>query len=210
MAARARVAAWIALALMAATCGGSSRERTSGASAAESAPFAPALASPPLAGTLEVAGGFCEYRQGHLHAGFDLSTGRRVGKPVLAPLSGSIERVRASGVGYGRSIYLRADDGRLLVFGHLDAYVEPLAAYVRAAQDSAGVYEQDLWPAAGRFRFRAGETLAWSGESGAGGACSARRNSSLTSKNRVIETGCSVTTRMCAPASSDRMSRNSV
>jgi len=116
-----------------------------------------------------VAGGFCEYRQGHFHAGFDLSTGRHVGRPVLAPLPGSVERVRASGVGYGRSVYLRADDGRLLVFGHLDAYVEPLASYMRAAQDSAGVYEQDLWPAAGRFRFRAGEVLAWSGESGSGG-----------------------------------------
>jgi murein DD-endopeptidase MepM/ murein hydrolase activator NlpD len=172
MAARARVAAWIALALLAATCGGSSREqgeRTAGAGAAESAPFAPGLAFPPLAGPLDVAGGFCEYRQGHFHAGFDLGTGRRVGRPVLAPLPGSVERVRASGVGYGRSVYLRADDGRLLVFGHLDAYAEPLASYVRAAQDSAGVYEQDLWPAAGRFGFHAGDTLAWSGESGAGG-----------------------------------------
>jgi murein DD-endopeptidase MepM/ murein hydrolase activator NlpD len=172
LAARARAAGWIALVLVAATCGGAthaSRKRTTGTGAADSAPFAPALASPPLAGALEVAGGFCEYRQGHFHAGFDLSTGRRVGRPVLAPLPGSIERVRASGVGYGRSIYLRADDGRLLVFGHLDAYVEPLASYVRAAQESAGVYEQDLWPAAGRFRFRAGETLAWSGESGSGG-----------------------------------------
>ena len=172
MAAGARAAGWIALALLAATCGASSREqgaRIAGAGAAGSAPFAPALASPPLAGPLEVAGGFCEYRKGHFHAGFDLGTGRLVGRPVLAPLPGSVERVRASGVGYGRSVYLRADDGRLLVFGHLDAYVEPLASYVRAAQDSAGVYEQDLWPAAGRFRFRAGETLAWSGESGAGG-----------------------------------------
>jgi len=166
------VAVWIALALVAATCSGSSRERrerTAGTGAADSAPFAPALASSPFAGPLEVAGGFCEYRRGHFHAGFDFGTGRRVGRPVLAPLPGSVERVRASGVGYGRSVYLRADDGRLLVFGHLDAYVEPLASYVRAAQDSAGVYEQDLWPAAGRFRFRAGETLAWSGESGAGG-----------------------------------------
>ena len=166
------MAVWIALALVAATCGGSlreRRERTAGTGAAESAPFAPALASSPFAGPLDVAGGFCEYRRGHFHAGFDLGTDRRVGRPVLAPLPGSVERVRASGVGYGRSVYLRADDGRLLVFAHLDAYVEPLASFVRAAQDSAGVYEQDLWPAAGRFRFRAGETLAWSGESGAGG-----------------------------------------
>ncbi len=139
------------------------------ASTRDREPFAPALTNAPLSGLLDVAGGFCEYRRGHFHAGFDLSTDRRVGRPVLAPLTGTLERVRASGVGYGRSLYLRADDGRLLVFGHLDAFAEPVAAYVRAVQDSSGQYEQDLWPAAGRFRFRAGEIIAWTGESGAGG-----------------------------------------
>ncbi len=145
------------------------RARPSGASDGERAPFSSALTNAPLAGPFDLAGGFCEYRRGHFHAGFDLGTARRVGRLVLAPLPGTIERVRASGAGYGRSLYLRADDGRLLVFGHLDAYAEPIAAYVRAAQDSSGGYEQDLWPGAGRFRFRAGEPLAWTGESGAGG-----------------------------------------
>ena len=170
--ARARAAALAVLLLVLVACSGEAprgRAQRFGDGAAERASFERALAVAPLAGPLEVAGGFCEYRRGHLHAGFDLSTGRRVGRPVLAPLSGTLERVRASGVGYGRSLYLRADDGRLLVFGHLDAYVAPVAAYVRAAQDSTASYEQDLWPEAGRFRFKVGETLAWSGESGAGG-----------------------------------------
>ena len=159
-----------ALALMPTTCAGLAHAgSTRASSSAEREPFAPALSTAPFAGPLDVAGGFCEYRRGHFHAGFDLSTERRVGRPVLAPLAGTLERVRASGVGYGRSLYLRADDGRLLVFGHLDAFAEPIAAYVRAVQDSSGKYEQDLWPAAGRFRLRAGETIAWSGESGAGG-----------------------------------------
>ncbi|MEQ1834314.1 MAG: M23 family metallopeptidase [Candidatus Eisenbacteria bacterium] len=152
-----------------AACAGFARASAPAASASDRELFAPALTSAPLAGPFDVAGGFCEYRRGHFHAGFDLSTERRVGRPVLAPLSGTLERVRASGVGYGRSLYLRGDDGRLLVFGHLDAFAEPIAAYVRAVQDSSGQYEQDLWPAAGRFRFRAGETIAWTGESGAGG-----------------------------------------
>ncbi len=168
---RVRGAGRLALALAAVTavCGSSSPAGGSAAGTSDSAPFAPALAAPPMAPPLDVAGGFCEYRRGHFHAGFDFSTGRRVGRAVVAPAPGGIERVRASGVGYGRSVYLRTDDGRLLVFAHLDAFTEPLAAHVRAAQDSAGVYEQDLWPEAGRFRFSAGDLLAWSGESGAGG-----------------------------------------
>src|SRR5262245_6703489 len=68
-----------------------------------------------------------------------------------------------------RSIYLHTDDGRLLQFGHLDAYTDVLANYVAAVQESSGQYEQDLWPEAKRFRFNAGDRIAWTGESGAGG-----------------------------------------
>lgn len=132
-------------------------------------PIAAPLPETPLARPLVYNGGFGDHRIGHFHAGFDLGTGRRVGRPVLAPERGWVERVRSSGVGYGRSVYLRTLDGRTLQLGHLDAFSGPVADYVRHAQDSTGQYEQDLWPAAGQFSVRAGETVAWSGESGAGG-----------------------------------------
>src|SRR6185369_10138969 len=88
----------------------------------------PPLERPPLAPPLRLTGSFGEYRGGHLHAGLDLSTDEKVGMPVIAPLDGRIVRVRTSGVGYGRSLYLEAKDGRLLVLGHLDAFDEPLAS----------------------------------------------------------------------------------
>jgi hypothetical protein len=123
----------------------------------------------PLDLPLILTGGFGEFRSNHFHAGLDLGTGGVVGKSVYAPLSGWIERVRTSGAGYGRSLYLHADDGRLMVFGHLDAFAPPIAGFVAAVQESSGQYEQDLWPAAGRFRVTAGQRIAWTGESGAGG-----------------------------------------
>jgi hypothetical protein len=132
-------------------------------------PFAAPLPATPLAKPLVFNGGFGDYRIGHFHAGFDLGTGRKVGRPVLAPEAGWVERVRSSGVGYGRSIYLRTSDGRTLQLGHLDAFASPLAEYVRHAQDSTGQYEQDLSPSPGQFQVRADEIIAWSGESGAGG-----------------------------------------
>jgi murein DD-endopeptidase MepM/ murein hydrolase activator NlpD len=145
--------------------------RTAGGAPAPRAvlPFAPPFAHLPLAPPLSLNGGFGEYRSNHFHGGLDLGTGGEVGRPVLAPLPGWIERVRASGAGYGRSLYLHGEDGRLLVFGHLDAFAAPIAAYVAAAQESTGQYEVDLWPEAGRFRVSAGERIAWTGESGAGG-----------------------------------------
>lgn len=132
-------------------------------------PFAAPLPGTPLAKPLLFNGGFGDYRIGHFHAGFDLGTGRKVGRPVLAPEGGWVERVRSSGVGYGRSIYLRTPDGRTLQLGHLDAFAGPLAEYVRHAQDSTGQYEQDLRPSPRQLSVRAGEIIAWSGESGAGG-----------------------------------------
>ena len=132
-------------------------------------PFAGRFEATPLREPLIFKAGFGDYRGGHFHAGLDLGTERRVGRPVLAPESGWIERVRSSGVGYGRSLYLRTPDARILVFGHLDAFAGRLAAHVQNAQDSSRQYEQDLWLSPKEFHVRAGEVIAWSGESGAGG-----------------------------------------
>ncbi len=113
--------------------------------------------------------GFGEYRDGgRFHAGLDYSTSGRTGVPVRAVADGWVERVRTSGVGYGRSLYLRLGDGRTAVYGHLERFAPAVEAYVAARQDSSGSYEQDLWPRAGALRFRGGETIAWSGQTGAG------------------------------------------
>ncbi len=132
------------------------------------APRAPRFAAMPLDTPMVLTGTFGEARNTHFHAGLDLATGEAVGAPVLAPAAGRIVRVRSSGVGYGRSLYLQADDGRLLVFGHLDAFDQPIAGYVAAVQDSSGDYEQDLWPDSAAFPVRAGQRLGWSGRSGTG------------------------------------------
>jgi len=120
----------------------------------------------PLAPPLTVTGSFGERRPRHFHAGLDLSTGAAVGRPVRAPIDGWIERIRTQGYGYGRSIYLHGSDGRLVVLAHLDAFTEPIAAYVAGVQDSTQRYEQDLWPPRQRFAVRAGDPIAWSGRSG--------------------------------------------
>lgn len=132
-------------------------------------PLGPPLERLPMDPPLVSTGGFGETRANHFHAGFDFSTGGAVGRPVLAPGAGWVERVRASGVGYGRSIYLKLHDGRLIVYGHLDAFADPVAAYVDSAQRVLGQYEQDLWPEGRRFPVKAGQVVAWSGNSGAGG-----------------------------------------
>jgi len=123
---------------------------------------------PPLAQTEGLSSGFGEFRTAHFHAGLDYSTDQVEGKEVRAIADGWIERVRASGVGYGRAVYLRLADGRTAVYGHLSRFAPKLDAYVAQRQDSAGVYEQDLYPSAHEVSFKQGEVVAWSGQSGAG------------------------------------------
>ncbi len=157
---RVAVRPTLAALALAATC--------SGAAAQPAPQYFPPVAHPPLDPPLSLTGSFGEYRPGHFHAGLDLSVGGVVGAPVYASLAGRVVRVRASGAGYGRSVYLEADDGRLLVYAHLDAFEPGLAAWVAAAQDSGGRYEQDLWPPRDRFRFEPGAILGWAGRSGTG------------------------------------------
>jgi murein DD-endopeptidase MepM/ murein hydrolase activator NlpD len=123
---------------------------------------------PPLERSPGLTSGFGEYRDGRFHAGLDYSTESTTGKPVRAVEDGWVERVRASGVGYGNAVYLRLGDGRTAVYAHLERFAPRLDAWVAARQDSSGRYEQDLHPPAGALPFRRGEILAWSGESGAG------------------------------------------
>ena len=122
----------------------------------------------PLAQTPGLSSGFGEFRTAHFHAGLDYSTDQVEGKEVRAVLGGWVERVRASGVGYGRAVYLRLADGRTAVYGHLSRFAPKLDAYVALRQDSAGIYEQDLTPKPNEIPFTQGEIVAWSGQSGAG------------------------------------------
>lgn len=164
---RARVPVSL-LALLLSLCGASPALRADGAppDTTRAPQYFPPLERPPLDPPLQLSGSFGEYRIGHFHAGLDFSTGEQVGRAVYASLPGRVMRVRASGVGYGRSVYVQADEGRLLVYGHLDAFDEPLASYVDSVQAADGQYEQDLWLTPDRFRVSAGQRLGWSGRSG--------------------------------------------
>ena len=123
---------------------------------------------PPLHGPLRITGTFGEPRTGHLHTGLDLSTGREIGRPVLAIAAGYIVRMRAKAGGYGRALYLQTDRGELVVVAHLDLFAPELERHLKAEQKRAGEFEVDLYLSDDRLRFARGDTLGYSGASGAG------------------------------------------
>ncbi|MCK4306242.1 MAG: M23 family metallopeptidase [Candidatus Eisenbacteria sp.] len=123
---------------------------------------------PPLQPPLRLTGTFGEPRNGHLHTGVDFSTGGEIGLPVLAVAAGSVVRMRAKASGYGRALYLQTDRGELVVYGHLDRFAPEIEALLYKHQLAQGEYEIDLSVALGELRFEQGDTLAFSGATGAG------------------------------------------
>lgn len=122
----------------------------------------------PLAEKTCVSGTFGEYRDGHFHAGIDLSTGGRIGLPVRAVGAGRVVRLRASPYGYGRAIYIDIEGARQVVYGHLSSFAPRWQALVEAEQERLGKYTVDF-AVPDSARVAAGEVVAYTGDSGGGG-----------------------------------------
>lgn len=124
----------------------------------------------PLPDSKAVTGGFADSRADHFHGGVDLRA--RTPLPVVAPTDGWIERIAVQPSGYGRVLYFRMDDGRTAVFGHLSRFAAPIEKALRDSELVAGTYRVDFSyrePPVG-LRFARGETIAYTGKTGAGPA----------------------------------------
>jgi hypothetical protein len=122
----------------------------------------------PLPGDPCPTSSFGSRRATHIHAGLDFSTGGRIGVPVLAVDACRIWRISVKNGGYGRALYAELAGGRVVVYGHLSRFAAPVERIVEAEQNRLGSYEVELYPELGAFEFAAGETLAFSGDTGAG------------------------------------------
>ena len=111
---------------------------------------------------------FAESRSSAFHAGIDLKTWGKTGYEVRAPAPGYVVRARTSPWGYGRALYQRLPDGRTLVYAHLESFGAEVGRRIAAAQRAKGRYSVDLWFKEGEIPVAAGETVARSGQSGAG------------------------------------------
>lgn len=111
---------------------------------------------------------FLEYRASHFHSGIDLRTFRKTGFPVKAISDGEIVELRMITVGTGRSLYLKHNDGNFSFYYHLERFNDALEKLVKEVQKRKqkrffGFFELDP-----PLSVRKGDTIAFSGESGAG------------------------------------------
>ena len=116
--------------------------------------------------TIFLSANFAEIRTNAFHAGIDIKTQGVIGKNVLAAAAGEVSRIRVSPVGYGRAIYINHPNGYTTVYGHLEKFSPDVEAYVRDAQYRQKSFDVDLYPEAGKFRFKKGEQIGISGNTG--------------------------------------------
>jgi hypothetical protein len=120
----------------------------------------------PLEGQPAVSSNFCEYREGHFHAGLDIRSYGAEGVPCVAVGDGYVSRLRASSEGYGKALYLRLDSGETAVYAHVAEFDSSLEEALYAAQLRAGRYAVDIRFPRGRFPVGRGDVIAWSGSTG--------------------------------------------
>jgi murein DD-endopeptidase MepM/ murein hydrolase activator NlpD len=113
-----------------------------------------------------ISSNFCEYRDGHLHAGIDIRSFGREGIECVAAADGYVSRVRATPTGYGQAVYLQLDDGQTLVYAHLSQFAPAIDSAVVSQQLRAGKYSVDFRPPKDRLRVRRGDVIAYSGSTG--------------------------------------------
>lgn len=123
----------------------------------------------PLHGTLLLSGNFGELRATHLHTGLDFKTGGREGMPVICAKDGVVARVKVSPVGYGNALYIEHEGGLTTVYGHLNRFVPRIAKVVREIQYGKESFEIDENLLGRQIFFRAGDTIAYSGNTGSSG-----------------------------------------
>jgi hypothetical protein len=102
-----------------------------------------------------LAGGMGDLRHNHFHAGLDIKTQGREGLPVYASDEGYISEMRIQTRGYGHVMYVtHPKTGLVTVYGHLKAFAEPMASYVKQERLKKQTFEISVKPAPNEFLYK--------------------------------------------------------
>lgn len=121
----------------------------------------------PLEIPITLAGTFGEIRTDHYHTGIDIRTEEREGLPVRAVANGYVSRIVVSPYGYGNALYITHPNGYITLYGHLSRFNDAIAKYVKDKQYAEEKYRQDIALMPGQFDVKQGDTIAFSGSTGA-------------------------------------------
>ena len=113
-----------------------------------------------------VSSNFANPRPRRFHAGLDISTEGKTGHEVVAIDSGYVERIRVSSDGYGRILYQKLNDGKTVIYAHLDGFTDLLNEIIRFEQRRNRSYDVDKYFRPNEMLVNKGDLIGYSGDSG--------------------------------------------
>jgi hypothetical protein len=116
-----------------------------------------------------LAGNMGELRSNHFHCGLDIKTNYTTGLPVYASAEGYISKIYVSTKGYGNTIHMVHPNGFVTVYAHLENFEPLLADFVRKKQYENQTFEIELSLGKNQIKYKKGEVLAYSGNTGSSG-----------------------------------------
>ena len=130
---------------------------------------------------------FGELRPNHFHGGLDIKTQGVTGKPVHVVADGYVSRISVSPTGYGNALYVTHPNGYTSVYGHLESFAPEIARYVREEQYRQESFAVNLTPDSTLFRYREGDVIALSGNTGSSGGPHLHLELRRTDTNEMID-----------------------
>ena len=113
-----------------------------------------------------ISSNFGELRPRRFHSGIDIKTNGRTGYELFAIDDGYIWRIKVSSNGYGRTLYLKLNDGNTTVYAHLDRFSPLIDNIIKIDQERFNSYAVEKYFAPGDFTVQKGDLIGYSGESG--------------------------------------------
>lgn len=120
----------------------------------------------PIDSPRTLTGNYGELRPNHFHAGIDFSTNGKTGFPVYSIADGYVSRIKVSSVGYGKSVYITHNDGKVTLYGHLSAFNPAIAAMAKKMQYEKQSYDVDFNLKKNEISLKRKEQIGSSGNSG--------------------------------------------
>jgi hypothetical protein len=109
---------------------------------------------------------FGDVRPRRYHAGLDIRTYGRSGDNLYAIADGYVERIRVSSSGYGKALYLRLNDGRIVVYAHMSQFSPTLNTLAQQIQKKEQKYSINQILDPQKYKVKKGDIIGFTGDTG--------------------------------------------